>query len=328
MKNRRLFITISIILSAFLLFTACSKKEDNSYSYNGYVEPGAYEESGYKDEEAAPEPNPAPGSPEHQQIVVDDPAGRKLIYTVSMTINTENYDKDYSLILSRLHEYGGYTYSETSSGTKPVKDTDYGREASFVLKIPVEKLDAYLASIEQETEITRKEISVEDTTERYYDTEHRIALLEDRYERLEKYLDKVETIEDIMAVESEMNDIIYQLDNLRGEVKGMDNLVAYSTVKITLYEKVNIARVPHENPDIFERMGNAITVSFRAVVDLLSGLLVVIAASLPVLGLLAVAGLIIYVIVKVCINISRKRKAKRYAMAQGHMTSQNGVQQQ
>ena len=54
----------------------------------------------------------------------------------------------------------------------------------------------------------------------------------------------------------------------------------------------------------------------------------VIAASLPVLGLLAVAGLIIYVIVKVCINISRKRKAKRYAMAQGHMTSQNGVQQQ
>ncbi len=328
MKNRKLLIFIAAILSVIVLFAACAKKEDSSVPasegyYNGYY----YDSSDSKEkapaEESVPEPGSVPGNTEHQQIVVEDPAGRKLIYTVSMTINTENYDADYSLILSKLREYGGYTYAETSSGTKPVKDTDYGREAEFVLKIPVEKLDAYLTSLEQNTEISRKEINVEDTTEHYFDTEHRIELLEERYKRLEGYLEKVETIEDVIALESEMNDIIYQLDNLRGEVKGLDNLIAYSTVRISLYEKVNIAKIPHENPNIFERMGNAVTVSFRAVVDLLSGLLVVIAASLPVLGLLAVIALIVFIIVKICINASRKKKQKRAAMmnaANGGMT--------
>ena len=315
MKKKRLIMIVSMLTVLTLLFTGCAS---GKYGYDGdYAldpEPGYYysndQKAEYYDEESSVAEGAGTGN--HQKIVSDDPNGRKLIYTVDITIRTKDYDNDLALILNKLREYGGYIYSESTSGTKPEKDTDSGRETRLTVKIPVENLDSYLSAVEENTNITNREVSVEDTTDIYYDTEHRIELLEDRYKRLEEYLDKVETIEDIITLEAEMNDIIYELDILKGQVKGMDNQIAYSTVMIDLYEIVSIASQPHERANLFERMGNALTVSFRGVIDALSAIMVLLAASVPILGLLLIIAVIIIIIVKICISSSRKRKQKKY----------------
>ena len=156
-------------------------------------------------------------------------------------------------------------------------------------------------------------MDVEDTTDYYYDTESRIELLETRYAKLEEYLRSASSMEDIITLESEMSDILYQLDELKGAKRSLDNQIAYSTVNIDLEEIVKASSVSYESGGLGERMKNGIVATFRGVVSFLENLLVFLVAALPVFALLGVLALIVLLIVKACIRAGKKRRQKRNA---------------
>ena len=253
---------------------------------------------------------PAPTDSEeesYQNIVQNTVEGQMLIYMVDMSIITEEYDKDYASIKMKLSKLGGYVYTEYSSGTKGSDDLRY---VSLVLKIPVENLDEFVNGVDKEMKVTSKRINVEDTTDQYYDIASRIDLLETRYRKMEEYLKTATEMQDIITIEEEMSNIIYQLENLKGEKKGIENKVRFSTVNITLNEAKSSAINAYDEKTIWDRMANGIFSTFNDMVDYMGDILVLFVSSLPVLGLIAVIAIIIIVIVKI---ISRRKSKKQNA---------------
>lgn len=292
---------VAVIIVICILFAACGKQLDH-IGYEGKED--------YHSPEAEPQPMPAPTDSEeesYQNIVQNTVEGQMLIYMVDMSIITEEYDQDYASIKMKLSKLGGYVYTEYSSGTKGSDDLRY---VSLVLKIPVENLDEFVNGVDKEMKVTSKRINVEDTTDQYYDIASRIDLLETRYRKMEEYLKTATEMQDIITIEEEMSNIIYQLENLKGEKKGIENKVRFSTVNITLNEAKSSAINAYDEKTIWDRMANGISSTFNDMVDYMGDILVLFVSSLPILGLIAVIAIIIIVIVKI---ISRRKSRKQNA---------------
>ncbi len=292
---------VAVIIVICILFAACGKQADH-IGYEGKED--------YYSPEEEPQPMPAPTDSEaesYQNIVQNTVEGQMLIYMVDMSIITEEYDQDYASIKMKLSKLGGYVYTEYSSGTKGSDDLRY---VSLVLKIPVENLDEFVNGVDKEMKVTSKRINVEDTTDQYYDIASRIDLLETRYKKMEEYLKTATEMQDIITIEEEMSNIIYQLENLKGEKKGIENKVRFSTVNITLNEAKSSAINAYDEKTIWDRMANGISSTFNDMVDYMGDILVLFVSSLPVLGLIAVIAIIIIVIVKI---ISRRKTKKQNA---------------
>ena len=300
---KKLTAILATIIVICMLFVACGKQAVHS----GYE--GKDDYYSYKPEEAEPAgvPNPSesPSDESYQNIVQNTIEGQMLIYTVDMSIITEKYDQDYASIKMKLSQLGGYVYTEYSSGAKEADDLRY---VSMVLKIPVENLDTFVNGVDSEMKVTSKRINVEDTTETYYDISNRIELLEARYRKMEEYLRTATEMQDIITIEQEMSDIIYQLEYLKGNKKGIENKVRYSTVNITLNEARSSVINAYNEKTIWDRMANGISTTFNDMVGYMGDILVLFVSSLPVLGLIAVIAIIIIVIVKLVSRRKRKNQ--------------------
>ena len=166
-----------------------------------------------------------------ETAALDENAGsdRKLIKNVNMSVETEDYTGLVSNIQSRVEELGGYTesfeaYNESSVGN---------RSASLTLRIPADRLDEFVSQVEEISNIVSRQETVEDVTLTYVDLESRRRMYEEEEDRLLSLLEQAETLEEIIALESRLTEVRYQLESMESQLRTMDNQVNYSTVYLS-----------------------------------------------------------------------------------------------
>lgn len=233
---------------------------------------------------------------------------RKLIYTSYYTIETKQFDRDYNAIIAAIDVSGGFLSSEDTYGTKPEAYGDAGRTARLTLRIPVGSYDTFLAAVEGVGNITQKSRSTEDVTTSYYDNEARIELYETHYDKLMEHLKNATDMKDIIAIESEMTDVLYTIDSLKGTKRHLDDRIAYCTVNINLNEVVEYTEIVVAKETFGERVKSSFMNVIKGLGRFLQGLAVFLISALPVVALIAAFFCAIFFPVRA---ISRKRKAKR-----------------
>lgn len=80
--------------------------------------------------------------------------------------------------------------------------------------------------------VTQKNESVEDVTLQYVDVESRKKALETEQERLMELLSSAENMEDLLAIESKLSEVRYELENYGSQLRMLDNQIDYSTVNV------------------------------------------------------------------------------------------------
>lgn len=299
---------LTILLALFIIVGAFGCAAQTSMQDNGAEEPhAAPEESAVASSESgeiAGESGGGIGDVTSHALVGGD---RKLVYRASLEIQTGAFESDYNKIIDAAFAMGGYVAQESTSGSAPEAYNDPGRTADLTLRIPVEKYDAFMKELSGVGKTMNKNATVDDITEGYYDTEARIEMLEMRYQKLEEHLKAATKMEDIIELEQEMSQILYELDALKGDKRHMDNQVAFSTVTVYLYETVKSAELPVANEDLGGRIGEAFSATLKGMGTFFEGLLVFLIAALPVLLVLAViGGVVIWIVVG-----SRRAKRKK-----------------
>ena len=92
--------------------------------------------------------------------------GRKLIKTVSMDVETEEYDSLFAKIEQRITELGGYIENLNEYQDRYGYEENL-REASITARIPKEKLDEFVTEVtESSNVINRNESVIPDTKEK------------------------------------------------------------------------------------------------------------------------------------------------------------------
>ncbi|MCL2159444.1 MAG: DUF4349 domain-containing protein, partial [Oscillospiraceae bacterium] len=213
------------------------------------------------------------------------PAERKIIRDADITAESDDVGGAYDAVLALLSGLGGY-----ESG-RNMYTNSYGYPiVSATLKIPAGKLDAFLAEIADKCEVKSSNISSSDITDQYFDAQIRLDTLEKTLENYYRYLENAESVEVQLEVTRYINDVTYQIEQLKGSLRRWDSLVDYSTVTLSLYP-INAA--PEEPREIkwdslsLSDMGWFISSGFlsvcNAIFSVLQWLLISIAAISPIL---------------------------------------------
>ena len=237
--------------------------------------------------------------------------GQKIVYTGNLSIQTLEYDKSAASIRKKIRDAGGFSESESES------DRDYNwyrysagssstRSLSITARIPSEKFESFMDSLSGDGKVMNRSMNAENISQVYANKETYKKALEKEQERLLAMMDKAETIEDMIAVESRLSDVERQLNAYKTDLSAMDKDVQYSTIYIDLQE---VKRYSDETPTTTfpEKVKYAFEDAISTFRDFCEGIILFVVRSFPFLILLGI-------VIALLIRQAKKSQAKKIAM--------------
>ena len=241
-------------------------------------------------------------------------ADRKLIRNVSLGYQTDDFDGFTAMLQEETKKLGGYIESSDMS------KNSYSsvRNAYFELRIPKEKLDSFLGSLDGSANLLHRSENTQDVTLQYHDIESRKKALETEYDTLLRLLAQADSMESILALNQRLSEIRYELDSYESNLRMYDNQVQYSRVSVSVEETKVYS--PAAESSVWDRIRLGFEQNLEDVGETLLDVCVFLLASIPTL---IVLGLFIAAIVFVVRKILKRRRRKKEQKA-----AQNGVPQE
>lgn len=237
---------------------------------------------------------------------------RKLIKTVNMDVETQEFDSLLSAIENRVSELGGYIENMNTYNGSYYNGYRSTRNADMTIRMPKEQLDVFLETVTGNSNVVRRSDNVEDVTLAYVDLESHRDALRTEQSRLLELLEKAESIEDIITIEQRLSDVRYQLESMESQLRTYDNQVDYSTVYLSV-EEVEVY-TPVEEETAWERISGGFMDSLQSIGDgfVEFGIWFVVNIPYMVVSLLLVAIAILLVLfgIKIVIKMSNRHEKK------------------
>lgn len=235
--------------------------------------------------ESAPIPYPT-----HARTLGEDQAQQPerqpvILHTVSVTLQSEQYDRDMQTIDKMLSQSHGWSEYRSVYG-EPIKEgQSTGRFASMTLRIPMEDLEAFVRSISGIGRLVGSESTAEDISDSYYDTQGRLMMYETQRDRLTELLGQAQNMADIIEIESKLSEVQYAIESLTGALNNWNSRANSAVVYVSVTEvAAGETKVP---VTLFERLGAAVGDSIRAAGAFASDMLVFLIMAVPYLIALA-----------------------------------------
>lgn len=315
-KTRRIWALVTaMVLLAALSLSACGSKSYNTAAMGETMAAAAYvmdAEEGQTDAAFLGENlntlKAESGSGLSPSSDIGSPAdtGRKLIRDVNMSVEARDFDGVLSQITDKVRELGGYVESSDVSG---ISVNSYGgsqqRYADIRARIPADRLDRFVETVESAGNVTSKQEQVTDVTLQYSDVQSRKKSMEIEQERLWALLEKAESLDAVVALEARLSEIRYELESYTSQLRLYDNQVDYSTVSINMREVKDLT--PTAPDSIGTRIQKGFNRSLNNLGEAGTDLIVWIASNSPILLVLAV---IIAAVVLFVRGLSRRMQGR------------------
>jgi hypothetical protein len=233
-KFRRRGAAVGQLLITFvLLASACggaSDSADDSSSDAANSSDAAAEDAAgptAPGEQAAGEE--APAAPEEADVDLDEAAaaaGRELVSTASLTVEVEDLDAAGEEAVDLAVAAEGFVTGE---------QTNRGEATStLTVKVPPTEFRATLDALGELGDVRLQEITTDDVTEAVVDLESRITTAETSVERLRGLTDQAASVDELRSLEEELLTRETTLEQLRGELRTIEDQVSLATITVTL----------------------------------------------------------------------------------------------
>lgn len=288
---------------------------ENSMAYDTAAYDGGVATTSYQyemAEDAEEEPIPEAEGGLHQETPAA--ASRKLIKTVNISAETEDFDTLVPSLQKQVEALGGYieNISVYDVGSYYVEEQHVKQRcANLTARVPKEKLDEFLSQVGEQTNVTSRSESVEDVTLQYVDLESRKKALLTEQDRLLTLLGQAETVEDIIAIEGRLSEVRYQLESMESQLRTYDNRIDYSTVYLDI-EEVRKYSAP-QTATVWERIERGFAKSLENIGFGIRDFAIGFVIDIPYIvfwGVIIVAAVLIFRIVR---KAWKKHKAKKAA---------------
>lgn len=224
-------------------------------------------------------------------------SSRKLITTMYLVLEVQDYDQVISWVEEQTAACGGYIQSSSSY----VDYKDY-HHANYTLRIPADDLSAFSAQATAVGNVTSSSTETQNITLTYVDLENQVASLQIEQNRLLALLEEAETLSDILEIEDRLSTVRYQLESYQSTLLLYDNQVTYSTLELS------IDQVDAYTESAPVTLGDRIRTGFINNLTMLgenaTNLFVFFCSALPTL---VVIGVLLGVVILIIKKISKKR---------------------
>lgn len=229
----------------------------------------------------------------------------KLVYHCNLDIETLDYPAAITSIKETISKYGGVIQSESESDSgHDWYYADYRKTGGTMhnyleVRIPSKDYENFLSELDGIGKIISKSTSVDNISQKYYDTTAQIEALQIQEKNLLAMLEKCETIEDMITVEQRLSEVQYELNTLQTDRRYMDMDVAYSYVNINVSEVMEYRQdsEPIRRNTFVDRLKNTILSTGRGFLYFLEGLLFLVIHLAPY----------VLIIVLICFIFFRKK---------------------
>lgn len=270
MKKRTL--GMFLLLFAALLLAACGNKRADRGSMDSVMAETAAANimEAEVSEDASLTQNTAPSLP----------AGRKLIRTITLDVETDVFDNLLTSLQEDVSRLEGYIEQSDISGRSLY---NYGkpasRTASLTVRIPINQADAFLSSVEKNANVTNRSENTQDVTLQYSDLESKKKSLEIEQEKIWEFLEKAESIDTVITLQERLSEIRYQLESMESQLRLYDNQIDYSTIYLSIEEVT--AFTPAAPESVGVRIKNGFSRNLAAFTDGVVGLFVGLITTSP-----------------------------------------------
>lgn len=284
MKYKKIF-TIAVIM----VFIACTNKSEKTkvqdLPLSNVIEsiPAtldtamtvAYEEETSANQQAVPPPpKQEPGSQQH--VKQKTPAAKipdskpewnkKIIKTALLNIEVKEYNTFNKKVLQAANQFGGYIADEQQN------ETDYKIENILTIKVPVDQFQTAVDFLTTgEGKINEKKITSEDVTTQYVDTRSRLEAKRAARMRYLDFLKQAKNMEEILQVQSEIDEIQEEIESAAGRVNYLSNASAMSTIHLTYYQILNATAKDSDDPGFFKEIKNAFISGWKGLGEVVVG---------------------------------------------------------
>ncbi len=236
----------------------------------------------------------------------------KIIYTGYVNIETTAFDASLTALERAVTEAGGFVqdssvegYSRTNSdGTTTVVD----RWASYTVRIPADQFAAFMSMTDGLGNVTSSSKNAQNVTSQYTDYEARLDTLYTQEERLLAMLEESGDLDSLIALETRLSDVRYEIESMERNLRNLDQQLTYSTVNLTLQEVEIYTPTVRITRTFGEKLSNALSDGWSGFVRGLQNLCIDLARALPVLVLLAVLAVLAIVVIR---KVRRRRHARK-----------------
>lgn len=262
-----------------------------------------------------------------EQEETEVPTQRKLIKTVDLNLETENYDSLMEGLTKEIEGLGGYIeYKDAYHGDYNSKIKGYSnRRASITARIPVEKLEEFTGKAAEIGNLIYESERVEDVTLQYVDLSSHKKMLLTEQERLMELLENADTMEDIIALESRLSEVRYQIESMESRLRTFDNQVDYSTVHIEVQEVERYTPQPEKGT--WDRIKTGFFENVYRVTDGIKNFAIEFVIAIPILVIWAVGITVVILLARVILKKKQKHAVEKLAKRQG-MLSEETVKEQ
>lgn len=229
----------------------------------------------------------------------------KLIRTINMRLQTMEFDRFLEFINGRIAEFGGYIGNSRINGN--AMNSTSLRSASLTIRVPQSRVDEFLSGLDEKAKIVTRIENTENVTLSYADTESRLKSLQIEQERFMELLSKAEDMDSIIAIESHLTDLRYQIESYASQLRVLDDRVDYATVTMDINEVKRVTEV-EEKDTVLVRMKYGFLDSCY---DIKEGALEFLVWFTTNILYLCIWGGIIYLAFRIVRKVIKKRKARR-----------------
>ena len=207
--------------------------------------------------------SPAGGGEVKNNVDVTVDTDRKMIRTVNLSAETREFEQAMATLETQVRQLGGYIEElDTYNGSR-YSGSRVTRYSNMTVRIPKANLDAFLETVSGVCNVTRKNEDLKDVTLSYVDIESRRDTLRTEQERLLSFLERAESVQEIIALEERLSNVRYQLESMEARLRTIDNQVDYATVNLNLSEVQELT--PVKDPTAWERLSEGFMGNLKAV---------------------------------------------------------------
>jgi hypothetical protein len=145
-------------------------------------------------------------------------ANRSIVRSASLRVERDAPEEGPAQTVALAKSQGGY--AEFVS-----------REAATV-RIPAERLDAFLAAVPSLGQVEDQSISAVDVTDSHRDLKIRLAHLETMRARYQSLLDRAANVSEAVLVEKELERVTAEYETLKAQLQSLEGQVALATVRV------------------------------------------------------------------------------------------------
>lgn len=305
MKNLK-STAVLLFLSLFILYSGCQHKDQEVSTTSPKT--NISEERDMMNTDATPQnlskqtaelkmDEKKSGNITEQGTEIKDATKRMIIKTGTMGIEVDKYDDAALKVNEIVKKYGGYVSNTTSSQNSSGK-----KQGTLTLKVQADKYEALVSETSTLGKVMNQNINANDVTEQYVDLEARLKTQKELEQRLIKLLaEKTARLTDVVEVEQKLASVRQVIESIDGKMRYMRNQSEMSTLTLSLYEPAILTT--SSGGGFFYELGQSVKKGLRGFTDILSGMIILFIAMLPVI----ILALIIFWIIR---RIIKKRKQK------------------